>query len=70
MTKTAAAIVGALIGLILPMQLAFADGGAVPGPLSGSSQNPLRLLSHRRTSSVQMRALQDNRFRRGSIRHL
>jgi hypothetical protein len=34
MTKIPAAIVGALIGLILPMQLAFADGGATPGPLS------------------------------------
>ncbi len=34
MTKTTAAIVGALIGLILPMQLAFADGSAAPGPLS------------------------------------
>ena len=34
MTKTTAAIVGALIGLILPIQLAFADGGAAPGPLS------------------------------------
>jgi len=34
MTKTTAAIVGALVGLILPMQLAFADGAAAPGPLS------------------------------------
>lgn len=34
MTKSTAAIVGALIGLILPMQLAIADGGAAPGPLS------------------------------------
>jgi hypothetical protein len=34
MTKTTAAIVGALIGLILPIQLAFADGSAAPGPLS------------------------------------
>lgn len=34
MTKTTAAIVGALIGLILPIQLAFADGDAAPGPLS------------------------------------
>jgi hypothetical protein len=34
MTKTTAAIVGALIGLILPMQLGFADGNAAPGPLS------------------------------------
>ena len=34
MTKNTAAIVGALIGLILPMQLAFADGRAVPEPLS------------------------------------
>jgi hypothetical protein len=34
MTKTTAAIVGALIGLILSMQLAFADGSAAPGPLS------------------------------------
>ncbi len=34
MTKTTAAIVGALIGLILPIQLAFADGGVAAGPLS------------------------------------
>jgi hypothetical protein len=34
MTKITVAIVGALIGLILPIQLAFADGGATPGPLS------------------------------------
>ena len=34
MTKITAAIVGALIGLILPIQLAFADGSAVPEPLS------------------------------------
>ncbi len=33
MTKITAAVVGALIGLILPMQLAFA-GGAAPGALS------------------------------------
>ena len=34
MTKTTAPIVAALIGLILSMQLAFADGSAAPGPLS------------------------------------
>ena len=34
MTKITAAIVGALIGLILPMQLAFAGGAGTLGPLS------------------------------------
>jgi hypothetical protein len=34
MTKTTAFIVGALIGLTLPIQLAFAGGGAASGPLS------------------------------------
>ena len=34
MNKITATIVGAAVGLILPMQLAFADGGAALGPLS------------------------------------
>ena len=34
MTKITAAVVTALIGLILPMQLALAGGGAAIGPLS------------------------------------
>ena|SRR5271166_644789 len=34
MNKITATIIGAAVGLILPMQLAFADGGAAIGPLS------------------------------------
>jgi hypothetical protein len=34
MSKISVAVVGALIGLILPVPLAVADGGAAPGPLS------------------------------------
>ncbi len=34
MNKFTATIIGAAVGLILPMQLAFADSGAALGPLS------------------------------------
>ena len=55
----------------LSVKVVEADGTKIKGTLlDGSSQNPLQLLSHRSTSSVQMRAPRDKRFRRESIRHL